>query len=228
MPTARKLGIIIAAGGSGPRFGKTNKLFQNICGLPVFIRSVRNFLSVCPGKNIVIPVADDFRDEFEYHLHKYLPDCGVSLTRGGATRPESVMNGIAALPRGLKWIAVHDAARPLANADLLCNCLEQAIKYGGAAPAKRVTDTIKQVNEDNIAVATVDRTVLRSIETPQVFKLEDLKEAYESLGEAALEYTDDAGVFTACGGKVYLLENPAPNIKVTFPEDMTLLEQLSK
>lgn len=228
MPTARKLGIVIAAGGSGIRFGNTNKLFQNICGLPVFIRSVRNFLSVCPGKNIVIPVADDHRDQFEQALEKYLPDCGVMLTQGGATRPESVMNGISALPKGLKWIAVHDAARPLANAELLQKCLEKAIEYGGAAPAKRVTDTIKQVNDDNIAVATVDRTVLRSIETPQIFNLEALKEAYESLGDAALEYTDDAGVFTACGGKVYLVDNPEPNVKLTFPEDLTLLEQLCK
>lgn len=228
MPTARKLGIIIAAGGSGVRFGNTNKLVQNIGGLPVFIRSVRNFLSVCPGKNIVIPVADVHREEFGHALEKYLPDCGVTLTQGGATRPESVMNGIAALPKGLKWIAIHDAARPLASAELLQECLEKATEYGGAAPAKQVTDTIKQVNDENIAVATVDRSVLRSIETPQVFKLEALKEAYESLGDAALEYTDDAGVFTACGGKVYLLDNPKPNIKLTFPEDLTLLEQLCK
>ena len=172
MPTARKLGIIIAAGGSGVRFGNTNKLFQNIGGLPVFIRSVRNFLPSCPGQNIVIPVAEDSREQFKQALNKFLPDSGVKLVKGGATRPESVMNGIAALPKGLKWIAIHDAARPLASSQLLQQCLEKAIEYGGSAPAKRVTDTIKQVNDDNIAVATVDRSALRSIETPQVFQHE--------------------------------------------------------
>ncbi len=226
MPSAEQLGIVIAAGGGGTRFGNRNKLFMELRGLPVFIWSVRNFLSVCPGKNIVIATPADTLSEFQQYLEKLLPESGVKLASGGKTRPESVINALQALPQGLQWVAVHDAARPLADAELLMACLEQASRFGGAAPVKPVTDTIKQIDTDGFAVATVDRTPLRAIETPQVFDLEKLRIAYTTLGDKAKDFTDDAGVFTACGGKVFLLDNPSPNLKLTYPEDYRLLQQL--
>jgi 2-C-methyl-D-erythritol 4-phosphate cytidylyltransferase len=226
MPSAEYLGIVIAAGGGGSRFGAENKLFMELRGLPLFIWSVRNFLAVCPGANIVISASAEALPEFQQYLTKLLPDSGVQLVPGGMTRPESVINGLQALPEGLKWVAVHDAARPLADAELLMACLEKAAQFGGAAPVKAVTDTIKKVDAKGFAITTIDRAPLRAIETPQIFDLEKLRQAYESLGDQALDYTDDAGVFTACGGKVFLLDNPSPNLKLTYPEDYRILQQL--
>lgn len=217
----KDLGIIIAAGGSGTRFcpGKS-KLFAEYQGLPVFMHSVKNFIDLCPQENFILVVKAGDQHDFTELLHKFLPDRTISLVPGGATRMHSVFNGLRVLPKTAAFVAVHDAARPLATPELLLGCLEKARKHQGAIVAKKVTDTVKKACKNNFITETLDRNALWTVETPQIFHASALTKAYEKAFADKLAATDDAGVMEHAGFNPYLYEHKNDNRKITFPEDL--------
>ena len=212
---------IIAGGGSASRFGGGNKLLEVIDGVPVFIRSLRN-MSVADQLILVIPAAE--RGRFEEALARFAPELTVKIACGGATRGESVRNGLALVQGDSEFVAVHDAARPLAGGELLLQLLGAlTAEVDGVIPAKRVTDTIKEVGESGIIVATPRRDRLIAVETPQVFRTVALREAYHRCG--AMEFTDDSAVMEMAGFKIRWLENAEPNLKITFQGDLKSAER---
>jgi 2-C-methyl-D-erythritol 4-phosphate cytidylyltransferase len=220
----KDLGIVIAAGGSSSRYGEKNKLFEELCGIPVFLHSIKNFMEICPAENFVLTAPEKELPEFSRLLGQYLPDAKINVVCGGATRMKSVVNGLAALPKGINIVAVHDAARPLASSGLLKNCYDACLEHGGAVASKPVTDTIKTADEDGFSTGTLDRSKLWAMETPQVFPLEALKNACDLAMEKNMDFTDDAGVMEFAGHPVYLLSNPDFNIKITYQGDISLAE----
>lgn len=217
------LGIIIAAGGSGSRFTATevkSKLFAEIDQAPVFIHSMQNFYPLCPPEQFVLVIKESDRNEFEACIRQYFPGKQVKMISGGETRMHSVFNGLQALPESAKFAAVHDAARPFATPELLLGCLEQARKHNGAIVAKRVTDTVKKSNADNFITETVDRNVLWTVETPQIFPRELLIKAYKQAFADGIAATDDAGVMEHAGYSPFLFEHKGDNRKLTFAEDL--------
>jgi 2-C-methyl-D-erythritol 4-phosphate cytidylyltransferase len=222
----KDLGIIIAAGGRGSRFASTanvkSKLFAKIDNTPIFIHSVRNFIGLCPAEQFWLVIKESNREEFETCLKKYLPEENVNLIAGGETRMHSVFNGLQAMPEPAKFVAVHDAARPFATSQLLLACLEQARKHNSAIVAKRVTDTVKKANSDNFITETVDRNVLWTVETPQIFHRKTLINAYRKAFADGIVATDDAGVMEHSGYNSFLFEHKGDNRKLTFAEDLSL------
>ncbi len=218
------LGIVIAAGGSARRFGGGNKLLLELAGVPLFLHSVRRFLPlVKPGfLVVVVPAAD--RARFLAAADRFGAAARIRWVEGGATRSASVEAGLAALPPEAAFVAIHDAARPLADAELLDRLLPRAREVGGAVPGKPVTDTLKRTAPDGVVIATVDRDCLWRVETPQVFELEKLRRAY--LLAAGREFSDDAGVMEAAGFATAVVENPSDNTKLTFRRDVARLERL--
>ncbi|MFA6568110.1 MAG: iron-sulfur cluster repair di-iron protein [Victivallales bacterium] len=218
------LGVIVVAGGSGSRFGGSNKLLAKIAGIPVFIYSLRNFHSLCPPGNLVLVVKESETAKFADALRKFLPQVSVKIVSGGKTRMHSVVNGLSSLPETAKFAAVHDAARPMSTAELLFLSYGAAKKHGGAVTAKRLTDTVKRTDDKCFAVETLDRDNLWRVETPQVFPVDELKAAYGKAFAEKLFLTDDSAVMENAGYRPFLLEYKLPNVKITYPEDLEIAE----
>lgn len=147
----------------------------------------------------------------------------VQRVQGGAHRSESVRNALA-VASDADIVVVHDAARPFASVDLFRACID-AITAGAdaAIAAAPVTDTIKEADPDGRVTRTLDRSRLWSIQTPQAFRAEILQRALE--GDLA-RATDDAMLVEALGGDVRIVEAPASNFKITWPEDLARAESL--
>ena len=146
-----------------------------------------------------------------------------TVTRGGETRTESVLAGITAAPENAVLVAVHDGARPLVSEAVITEAVTTAAEYGAAAPVVPVKDSIKRIKDGNIA-ADVARNTLAAVQTPQVFRADILRRAYEA--EYRPEFTDDASVVEQAGEAVFLCEGERTNLKITTPEDMVIAEAL--
>lgn len=188
-------------GGSGRRFGRP-KQYEQLGPERVIDRSRRIAASVCDGVVLVVPAADAEREG------------GVA---GGATRSESVRAGLAAVPADADIVCVHDAARPLASAELYRRVIDAVVGGAdGAIPGLAVVDTIKVVDADGVIVATPDRAALRAVQTPQAFRADVLRAAHA----AGADGTDDAAVVEASGGRVVVVAGEASNRKITDPADL--------
>lgn len=221
------LGIIIVAGGAGARFGKHNKLFVKLADLPVFMHSVKNFINLCLPENFILVISNSECSTFKKELKRYLPDKNIKTVLGGKTRMHSVYNGLQVLLESRQFngfVAIHDAARPMASPEQLLNCLDAAKKYGGAVAAKRITDTVKQSSLDGLVTKTIDRASLWTVETPQIFPVNKLKSAYDKAFCDKIEATDDAGIMEHAGYPPFLLEHDEFNIKITYPRDIKTAE----
>jgi 2-C-methyl-D-erythritol 4-phosphate cytidylyltransferase len=142
---------------------------------------------------------------------------------GGASRSESVRNAMAAAPDA-DIVVIHDAARPFVTAELVRECI-RVVESGadGAVAAAPVTDTIKEADADGRVTQTLDRSRLWSIQTPQAFRADVLRRALEGDVTSA---TDDASLVESLGGHVRIVEAPASNFKITWPEDLARAESL--
>ena len=199
-----------------------------ITAYPVFIYSLLNFRDSCPDSQIVLVCHSDLIDEFKRLTNKFIPDNQFVYTTGGAERYNSVINGLNALPKNVKFVAVHDAARPLANKKLLYKCLESCKNRGSGVAAKKINDTVKRTANDGKVLENIDRTNLRAVETPQIFKIDELKSAYRKLLRDKANVTDDAGAMEYADFPVYLVENPDINTKITHQSDIEYIKTLIK
>ena len=219
------LGVVIAAGGSSSRYGESNKLFEKLDDLPVFLHCIRNFAPAVAAGSFVLVIPEQWRADYDALLEAYLPEIKVTLVSGGANRTESVKNGLKALPEDTRIVAIHDAARPLADIDLLCALVETVQRENcGAIAAGKMVDSVCRSGEGDFISESVPRENLWRIQTPQVFPYRELCRVYEMLGDAA--YTDDSAAFRACGFAVKVCDNPKANMKLTYKEDLPLLSYL--
>ena len=191
---------IVVAAGRGDRYGGP-KQHELIAGKRCVDWSVDDARAACDGVVVVVPPGED----------------GIA---GGATRSESVRNGLAAVPEDAEIIVVHDAARPAAGVELFQAVID-AVRAGADAafPGVPVTDTIKRVDGD-VVVETLDRSTLVAVQTPQAFRADALRAAHAGGGEA----TDDCALVEQAGGRVVAVPGHAANRKLTEPSDLPLLE----
>ncbi|HEY5038115.1 MAG TPA: IspD/TarI family cytidylyltransferase, partial [bacterium] len=147
------------------------------------------------------------------------------VTKGGKEREDSVNLGLQVVPPGVKYVLVHDAARPLVSPGLIQRVLDGAIRSGAVIPVIPVKDTLKVISNGRV-VKTLDRTKMGAVQTPQGFKLTLLKKAFKKLGHKAARLTDDASVVEAAGVKVRVVEGDLLNFKVTSPEDLRHVKDL--
>lgn len=222
------LGMIIAAGGSGSRFSKTeNKLLVDFRGKPVLIHALSTFLPVLKPGNMAIAAPANLLEEMKALVDSYLPGNMIKWTVGGATRLASVANAAGLLDRDLALVAIHDAARPQATVELLEELCKNAKIHGGAIPGIAPVDTVKAVDENGIITANLIRKNLALVATPQVFCFKDYLSALASLPEELLagkvenaQLTDDAAVFMQAGFKVKVVFSQAQNTKITVKSDI--------
>lgn len=148
----------------------------------------------------------------------------VQLIQGGATRQESVYNGVFALPPEAKQVLIHDGARCLATPDLFDRCAEAIQHCPGLIAAVPVKDTIKVVDESLLIQSTPDRRNLWAAQTPQAFDVSLLKQCHEEGRRQGWSVTDDAALFEKCGLPVQIVEGEETNLKLTTPVDLAIAE----
>jgi len=201
VPGAERVWTIVVAAGTGERFGAPKQYEPLDEGRRVIDVSRQVAERASDGVVVVVPAADAEREH------------GVA---GGATRSESVRRGLAAVPAEATIICVHDAARPLASAALYGRVVD-AIRDGadGAVPGVPVTDTVKVVDGSDVT-ATLDRTTLVAVQTPQAFRAAMLRAAHGQGGSA----TDDSALVEAMGGRVVVVAGEPTNRKITEPDDL--------
>jgi 2-C-methyl-D-erythritol 4-phosphate cytidylyltransferase len=205
---------ILVAAGSGERLGAGRpKAFVALAGRPMIEWSVRA-LRAAGLEAIVVALPAG---------HPAPPGCtGVS---GGCSRSQSVASALAAAPADDR-VVVHDAARPLVPPELFGATLAALADADAATAAARVTDTVKEAGPDGYVVATLDRTRLWAVQTPQAFRREWLERALASPPEVLAGATDDAMLVERLGGRVRVVESPASNFKVTTPHDLAVAESI--
>ena len=215
------ISVIIAAGGSSLRYGEKDKLLEMLGDLPVFLHSVRNFSAVCRWENMVVAVRPEALEDYRCITGKFMPGVKVNFVSGGKDRSGSVRNALDFLPAAEGVVAVHDAARPLADAGMLMKAASRAAVTGGAVVGVRVVDSLKIVDSSGRISSPVSRDGLFRAETPQVFDIAALRKAYQMCaGESA---TDDAEIMRKAGFEVEVVETGRFNIKLTSPGDLELL-----
>ena len=223
-----RTGVIIVAGGSGTRCGGTlPKQFALLGGMPVLARTINVCAEALPGAEIVVVLPErytafwtDFAARFDVAKHH--------TAAGGAERFDSVRRGIEALRSDPELIAVQDGVRPLASVGMIRRVAADAAHYGAAIPVIAAVDSLREVEADAEGRITashiVDRRRFRSVQTPQIFRAELLRKAYDRPYRA--DFTDDASVVEAAGGSIHLSEGERSNLKITTPEDFILAEAL--
>lgn len=214
---------IILAGGSGSRMGAgVNKVLLPLGGEPVLCRSVRAFLPLVDGVTVVARREDDAA------IRAALTASGLSasVVTGGATRQDSVWNGLSHLPANADKVLIHDGARCLVDEDTIRRVKASVETCGTGVAAVPVTDTIKQVDAAECVETTLDRAALRSVQTPQGFTTALLRRAHEQARADGYVGTDDASLVERLGLPVHLTLGNRRNLKLTTPEDMMIANAL--
>ena len=216
---------IIVAAGSGTRMG-FDKLLASLGGAPVILHTLRAF-QTCPEVDEIVVVASPDRQEV---IQRLADDAGLTKLRafvpGGAERHLSVWAGIQALAAECDYVAVHDGARPLIHPSQISRCLAKARETGAAASARPVSETLKRADAAARVCGSVDRAGLWIMETPQVFARPLLVQAYEAVLREGVLVTDEVSALERLGHPVWLVDNPTPNPKITWPPDLAVAERL--
>ena len=204
-----------------------SKQFIDIKGKPIIYYTLKKFSENKKIDNIIVVLPED---EVKYFKENILKKYELRINKiviGGKERQDSVYNALKSLKNSSTDIVlIHDGARPFISERIINEGIKFAEIYGAAAPGVMPKDTIKVKNEKNFSIDTPNRANLVSIQTPQVFKFDEILECHEKIRYNGEKVTDDTMVVEKYGYSVYLYDGEYTNIKVTTPEDLILAERL--
>ncbi|MEY4244602.1 MAG: 2-C-methyl-D-erythritol 4-phosphate cytidylyltransferase [Verrucomicrobiota bacterium] len=210
---------ILVAAGSSRRMG-FDKLAASIAGIPVMQRSLNAFLAAQSISEIIVVCPLE-----RWNLLTLTPfHKPVTRVDGGADRQDSVAAGLAHISS--QFVAVHDAARPLILPEEIDRCVAAAFTHNAATLARRVTETLKRSDAADFNSEAISRENLWFMETPQVFKISLLLDAYAAVKTRGLSITDEVSAMESIGTRVKFIESQHPNLKITTPADLALAEAL--
>lgn len=208
------------AAGRGQRFGKpNNKIFELLGGKPILAHSLQVFEELEEIGEIVIVSGQNEIEAADSIVRRFNISKVKAIVPGGAQRQDSVRLGLEQVTKDI--VAIHDAARPLVDPDSVIKSIEAAIQYGAAIVAVPVIDTIKSA-ENGFICSTIDRSKLYSVQTPQTFKTDLIRQAHRKAHEEGFYSTDDAALAEWMGIDVAVVDGTYDNIKITTPADMKL------
>lgn len=197
------------------------KQFLLLGGEPVLMRAIRIFHLFDPAMSLFVVLPENHIPFWEQLCRKHSFTIAHTLVRGGKSRFNSVKNALEQI--GVKGlVAIHDGVRPLVSMDTVKRTFEEAGKNGNAIPVIRMKETIRE--SDPEGNKEIPRENLRIVQTPQVFKIELIKKAYELATHE--DFTDDATVLETSGETIHLVEGNVENIKITNPFDLICAEAI--
>lgn len=220
--------VVIVAAGRGTRMGPNiDKLFLEVAGRPVVVHAWDRLQRHPDVHSIVLVVRDGMQPAFSELAERFgLNTKPVIYAVGGKERQDSVWNGINAAHADTEVIGIHDGARPCPSAQLITDTFAAAAESGAAVAAQRVTDTIKSSADGKSIAEHLDRSRLWAVQTPQVFRIEVIRRALQTVMDRGLNVTDDTAACECIGQPIRLVESAFPNPKVTAPADLPLVEAL--
>lgn len=222
-----RIGAVIAAGGTGSRMGYgKNKILMPVLGREIILYTLKAFsenerideIVLVTGEEDLTVCADLVNTHGLFKVKK--------IISGGSTRQESVRLGLECIDCDI--VCIHDGARCLISERLINDTAEAAEKYGAAAPGVKSKDTLKTVDGDGFISATVDREKTVMIQTPQVFRKNEISECHKKAAEQGISVTDDCALAELYGIKVKITEGEYENLKITTPEDVLTAERILK
>lgn len=221
---------VIPAAGQGKRLGgSVKKQFLTLCDLPVAVHTLSAFQTSPLIDEIICVASKDDLSFFERLVSDHALTKVTKILPGGERRQDSVWAGLSYLG---EWndrndlVVVHDGVRPLVTSQLIERVIDAAHEAGGAVAALPLTDSLKQVSSDKMILKSVPRENLWTMQTPQVFRLGILLEAYRRGAKEGLEATDEAMLVENLGLPVRCVQGANDNIKITLPPDLEMAEIL--
>ncbi|MBR5254748.1 MAG: 2-C-methyl-D-erythritol 4-phosphate cytidylyltransferase [Bacteroidales bacterium] len=210
--------VIIVAGGVGKRFAADlPKQYLTLRSRPILIRTLEVVRKSVPNATIVVVIAKEMFAFWQELCAEY--NCNVEhiLAEAGKERFFSVLSGLKVLEnKNIDLVAIHDGVRCLVTEEIFENCFKSAEGFGAVVCACKSIDSVRYRNE------AVNRNEIFLVQTPQCFKYEIIKKAYETPFKES--FTDDASVVEANGEKIHIIEGSRENIKITTPFDLKIAE----
>ena len=210
---------IVVAAGRSERFGGGNKVLLPLAGKPVLAHVLDAVEEAARIRSAVIVVSAGMQPAVDQLLTTGRWSTPFEVVGGGERRQDSVAAGLYALPEGAATVAILDGARPLTSGRLIDRCIAAA-GAGSAIAAIPVSDTLKRVDEDGQIVRTVPRGELWAAQTPQIFPVACLREAFRQVTAVETTYTDEASLFESLGWPVKVVPGDPVNFKITWPGDV--------
>ncbi|BDV34456.1 bifunctional 2-C-methyl-D-erythritol 4-phosphate cytidylyltransferase/2-C-methyl-D-erythritol 2,4-cyclodiphosphate synthase [Methylocystis iwaonis] len=225
MVDGTEISILVVAGGRGSRAGEgLPKQYRRLAGKTVLARTLEAMGASAPGARLKVVIHPDDRALYAQSVAELSDAARAAVSEpalGGATRQESVRNGLEAVAResAPQIVLIHDAARPFADPALIARAVAAARAHGAAVPGVPLNDTVKEIDAAGFVVATPDRARLRAVQTPQSFRFPLILAAHRAAAAAERDYTDDAMIAEAAGHAVHVFPGDLANFKLTTPED---------
>ena len=210
--------VVVVAGGSGRRMGGTvPKQYLKLKGKAVLIHTLERFYAFDPQIKMVVVLAADHLGLWDKIASSSEVARFTEVVIGGETRHNSVRNGLKMIPDSC-LVGIHDAVRPLVSQETIKRCYSAARESGSGIPVMEMEESVRMLHaggSENLV-----RANLRRVQTPQVFRSEQIREAYDACDKTSL--TDDASVYEALHGQVTLVPGNPENIKITKAIDLEL------
>ncbi|MCM8773468.1 MAG: 2-C-methyl-D-erythritol 4-phosphate cytidylyltransferase [Candidatus Omnitrophica bacterium] len=217
-----RFAVILLCAGRGKRLKeRVDKAFVKIGGSPLFLYSYRVFKNIKDIDQIIIVA----RKKFFPLINFYVKEKNVNVVCGGRERKDSVYQGLKFVREDIEYLIIHDGARPFIDTELIRKVMEAVKSYPAVTLGIKVKDALKKVKR-SITVKTVEREDLYYIQTPQAFKKSLIMKAYKLLGNLAVY--DDTQIVEMMGEKVKVIDGSPLNIKITYPQDLTLAQYILK
>jgi len=217
--------VVIVAAGSSQRCKGEDKLFYQIDGKSVLAYTIEAFENSELISEIIIVTREDKFEQVGAVCKRGDYKKVTKIMGGGSTRTDSVINGVFAVSGKAKLVAIHDGARPCVDTKLIDRTILKAAKCNAAAPAVKISPTVKMV-QGGVINETVDRESLYEIQTPQIFRAEIIKAALTNVVKKSITVTDDCQAAEIIGAAVHIVEGSPSNIKITNPEDLIFAEAI--
>ena len=224
---------ILLCAGAGHRMGDSvdDKALARLGNRPLFDHSLQAFEKLRQTDGYLVVYRDPGQRRQLEDLTARLTERPVISVAGGRERWESVYNALQALPEETEYVFIHDCARPLIHPDQLKELYRTVVEDNASCLAHRMVNTVKQTTGGSsgtrrLTLKNLDRSTLWEMETPQAFAAGLIRHCYREAIKTGLQPTDDMAAVIHCGHRVTLVENPRPNPKITFPQDLSLAELL--
>ena len=212
---------IIVAGGIGSRMGfSIPKQFLELNSKPILMHTIECFYKAINNTEIIVALPKTQFEYWEKLCEKHHFDIPHQLSPGGSHRFESVKNALDYVQEK-SIVAIHDGVRPLVNKTVIIQCLNKAQKHGNAIPFLSINESLRKIQNNGLSTI-VDRDVYKLIQTPQCFKSQLIKQAYQQNYNPL--FTDDSSVVEQMGEAIFLVQGNKENIKITTPEDLKIAE----
>lgn len=219
-----KISVIIVCGGSSSRMKGVDKMFAEVKGIPVCIRSISAFQNCNEVTDIVVVTKEENILKMQQLCGRFKLTKVTDIVAGGSCRQRSVYNGLKLLTEETGIVLIHDGARPFVTADCIKRVIDGVKLHSAAACAISLKDTVKVIKPDGLVVSTPERSTLSAVQTPQGFDYMLYRAAVEKNISRLEDFTDDCSVAEASGYPVYVVEGDCKNIKITTAEDLKIAE----